>query len=275
MKKTRIVLVGALVLALAFVMGCGETPSSGTSEDWDPNTDTQKTWRKSNSDPEQTVRSFEGFGNLKVNNGAVVKIVIGNSKASKAGILFDYKEFSKENGTVCYYQFGVGTKGYDGETPEFYLTKVENIKPDDITASTTSESASGGKGSSTDIQDNISFADAFGEKVSEVTKMYEITTTGKMTTYAGFIIDEVAGEGNTKTKVVKLRLGWYDEQKKGWKEGAYIDQPLMDGAGWSGKQVGAIDGKLCAYGMLKKATKGEVSTENSYTLINKTGKMVE
>lgn len=275
MKKTRIVLVGALVLALAFVMGCGETPSSGTSEDWDPNTDSQKTWRKSNSDPDKTARSFEGFGNLKVNNGAVVKIVIGNSKASKAGILFDYKEYSKTAGTVCYYQFAVGTKGYDGKTPEFYLTKVENIKPDEITASTASESASGGKGSSTDIQNNVSFADAFGGKISDVTKMYEITTTGKMTTYAGFIMDEVAGEGGSTTKVVKLRLGWYDEQKKEWKDGAYIEQPLMDGENWGGKPVGAIDGKLCAYGMLKKATKGEVSTENSYTLINKTGKMAE
>lgn len=273
MKKTRIVLVGALVLALAFVMGC-KAPTSGTSEDWDPNTDTQKTWKKSNADAEKTVRSFEGFGSLDVNNGAVVKIEIGNSKASKAGVLFDYKKYSDVNNTVCYYQLGIGTRGYDGQTPEFYLTKVTDITPDDITASTTSDSASGGKGQTVDIQNNVTFATAVENSGVDATTMYDINQNGKLTTYVGFIKDSVTGTGSETTNVIKVRIGMYEEGK-GWKAGSYIEKELMDGTNWTGNKVSKIDGKLCAYGMLKKATSGEVSTENSYTLINKTGKMAE
>lgn len=273
MKKTRIVLVGALVLALAFVMGC-KAPTSGTSGDWDPNTDTQKTWKKSNADANNAVRSFEGFGALDVNAGAVVKIEIGNSKASKAGVLFDYKKYSDVGNTVCYYQLGIGTSGYDGTTPEFYLTKVTNITPDDITASTTSDSASGGKGETVDIQNNVTFAAAAAEEGVNASTMYDINQNGKLTTYVGFIKDTVAGTGSETTNVIKVRIGMYEEGK-GWKTGSYIQKDLMDGANWTGKKVSAIDGKLCAYGMLKKATNGEVSTENSYTLINKTGKMAE
>lgn len=57
MKKAKVLLAGALVLALGLVMGC-KAPTSGTSEDWDPNTDTQKTWKKSNTDAEKTLRAF-------------------------------------------------------------------------------------------------------------------------------------------------------------------------------------------------------------------------
>ncbi len=273
MKKTKVLLAGALVLALGLVMGC-KAPTSGTSEDWDPNTDTQKTWKKSNTDAEKTLRAFEGFGSLDINNGAVVKIEIGNSKASKAGVLFDYKEYSKEGGTVCYYQLGIGTSGYDGKTPEFYLTKVTNIKPDQITASTTSDSASGGAGTTVDIQNNVTFAAAVGDSGVDAESMYDINQNGKLTTYVGFIKDEITGEGSAKSTVIKVRIGMYEEGK-GWKDGSYIENELKDGANWTGNTVSAINGKLCAYAMLKKADKGEVSTENTYKLINKTGKMAD
>lgn len=273
MKKTKVLLAGALVLALGLVMGC-KAPTSGTSEDWDPNTDTQKTWKKSNTDAEKTLRAFEGFGALDINNGAVVKIEIGNSKASKAGVLFDYKEYSKVNGTVCYYQLGIGTSGYDGQTPEFYLTKVTDIKPDQITASTTSDSASGGAGQTVDIQNNVSFAVAATGTDVVASNMYTLDQNGKLITYVGFIRDEVAGSGSEKTYVVKVRIGMYEEGK-GWKENAYLEKELKDGKNWTGNTVSAIDGKLCAYAMLKKADKGEVSTENTYKLINRTGKMAD
>lgn len=274
MKKTKVLLAGALVLALGLVMGC-KAPTSGTSEDWDPNTDTQKTWKKSNTDAEKTLRAFEGFGALDINNGAVVKIEIGNSMASKAGVLFDYKEYSEVNGTVCYYQLGVGTAGYDGETPEFYLTKVTDIKPDQITASTTSDSASGGAGTTVDIQNNVTFADAVTGTTVVASAMYDRNQNGKLITYVGFIRDEVAGTGSEKSYVVKVRIGMYDEAGKSWKENAYLERELKDGANWGGNTVSAIDGKLCAYAMLKKADKGEVSTENTYKLINRTGKMAD
>lgn len=276
MKKAKVLLAGALVLALGLVMGC-KAPTSGTSEDWDPNTDTQKTWKKSNTDAEKTLRAFEGFGALDINNGAVVKIEIGNSKASKAGVLFDYKEYSAVNKTVCYYQLGIGTSGYDGQTPEFYLTKVTDIKPDQITASTTSDSASGGAGQTVDIQNNITFATAAAATDTEVdaSTMYDINQNGKLITYVGFIRDEVAGSGSEKTYVVKVRIGMYDEVAKGWKAGSYIEKDLMDGKDWGGNKVTEINGKLCAYAMLKKAENGEVSTENTYKLINKTGKMAD
>ena len=274
MKKTKVLLAGALVLALGLVMGC-KAPTSGTSEDWDPNTDSQKTWKKSNTDAEKTLRAFEGFGALDINNGAVVKIEIGNSKVSKAGILFDYKEYSDVDKTVCYYQLGIGTNGYDGKTPEFYLTKVINIKPDQITASNTSDSASGGYGSTVDIQNNVTFATAAANAADVVAdNMYTLDQNGKLTTYVGFIKDEVAGEGSTKSSVIKVRIGMYEEGK-GWKENAYLENELKDGAGWTGNTVSSIDGKLCAYAMLKKADKGEVSTENTYKLINRTGKMAD
>ena len=274
MKKTKVLLAGALVLALGLVMGC-KAPTSGTSEDWDPNTDTQKTWKKSNTDAEKTLRAFEGFGALDINNGAVVKIELGNSKASKAGVLFDYKEYSKEAGTVCYYQLGIGTSGYDGKTPEFYLTKVTDIKPDQITASTTSDSASGGAGTTVDIQDNVTFAAAaFIDPSVDASSMYDINQNGKLTTYVGFIKDEITGEGSTKSTVIKVRIGMYEEGK-GWKANSYIEKELMNGKSWGGTKVTEIDGKLCAYAMLKKADNGEVSTENTYKLINKTGKMAD
>lgn len=273
MKKAKVVLAGALVLALGLVMGC-KAPTSGTSEDWDPNTDSQKTWKKSNTDAEKTLRAFEGFGSFDINSGAVVKIEIGNSKASKAGVLFDYKKFSDVADSVCYYQLGIGTYGYDGETPEFYLAKVENIKPDQITASTTSDSASGGAGTTVNIQNNVTFADAVTGTTVVASEMYDINQNGKLTTYVGFVKDEITGEGSTKSSVIKVRIGMYEEGK-GWKENAYLEQELKDGANWTGNTVSEINGKLCAYAMLKKADKGEVSTENTYKLINRTGKMAD
>ena len=65
------------------------------------------------------------------------------------------------------------------------------------------------------------------------------------------------------------------EEGKGWKDGSYIEEELKDGANWTGNTVSEINGKLCAYAMLKKADKGEVSTENTYKLINRTGKMAD
>lgn len=271
MKKTRIVLVGALVLALALVMGCKQA-SSGTAGDWDPNTNSTKTWKKTNTDSEKVLRSFEGFGTTDMNNGVVVKIEVGNTKASKAGILFDYKKNASVEGTVDYYQLGVGTQQYDGKTPEFYLVKISGVKPDDITASTTSDAAGAGKGSEVDIQGNTPFSSLISHDSSiKVTDMYTLDQNGKMTVYVGFETKEVENG-----KKVMVKIGMYDESAKKWKEGAYAENELKTGKDWGGSTVTTIDGQVCAYGMLTKAPKdGSVSTENTYTIINKTGKMAE
>lgn len=109
MKKTRIVLVGALVLALAFVMGCAqEAPTTDESI----GEATQKGWivKDQKNDTKQYWRWMRGTG--KKYENATMQLDMSDANAGKIGFVFGLTEGvaadGKGNGKWSYYQFGVG-----------------------------------------------------------------------------------------------------------------------------------------------------------------------
>lgn len=109
MKKTRIVLAGALVLALAFVMGCAhEAPTTDESI----GKATQKGWivKDQKNDTSQYWRWMRGTG--KNYETATMQLDMSDAKAGKIGFVFGLTEGlaadGEGNGKWSYYQFGVG-----------------------------------------------------------------------------------------------------------------------------------------------------------------------
>ena len=240
------------------VVGC-KPASSGDTSAWIVNENSQKVWEKTNTDANSVLRAAEGFGTLSANNGVVVKIEIGNPRVSKAGILFGYKKTSGSD-KYEYYHLGVGTQGYNGTTPEYYLSYVENMTLTDITATTDSENPSGDAGNVTylegDADTNVSLDANFAEFANE-----------KMTIWVGY---QKLDDGTYEVRIGKYNEDSQEEVK--WVEDAYKKFTLKTRLKNNATDV---DGTVLAYAMLKKATTGRVDTVNKYWLINRTGKSAE
>lgn len=155
MKKTRIVLVGALVLALAFVMGCSGIGSG--------NEDAQKedkyTWvwagPKSGDvypDKENTTvnyeRFFEQFGstNYTMESG-IVHIKMKYPQFGKAGVVFGLNEAGTEDSdgkkNVNFYVFGIGQKK-GGTKLEYYVDYYQAIGRTAMSSASSSDTVANG-----------------------------------------------------------------------------------------------------------------------------------
>ena len=91
MKKTRIVLVGALVLALAFVMGCKQVESSseGVSDIEDG-----KQWEITNDSKDNYRRWISTYPNANQKwESATFKLRMERPQDGKAGIIFGLTKF--------------------------------------------------------------------------------------------------------------------------------------------------------------------------------------
>ena len=143
MKKAKVVLAGALVLALGLVMGC-KSDSSGDS-DWTINEKSTKQWEKTNSSETQYARAFEQFGTTRGHDKAIVKLTVGDMTASKAGLVFAYDDFTMDKTGKKYFLLGVGGYGYTQGTDngEYFLSYYENVKLDNLSGSFDSETPSG------------------------------------------------------------------------------------------------------------------------------------
>ena len=131
MKKTRIVLAGALVLALAFVMGCAhEAPTTDESI----GEATQKGWivKDQKNDTKQYWRWMRGTG--KKYEHATMELDMSDATAGKIGFVFGLTEVlaadGKGTGKWSYYQFGVGIGKADSPNAgkyEYYIDYYTNV----------------------------------------------------------------------------------------------------------------------------------------------------
>ena len=263
MKKAKVVLAGALVLALGLVMGC-KSDSSGDS-DWTINEKSTKQWEKTNSSETQYARAFEQFGTTKGHDKAIVKLTVGDMTASKAGLVFAYDDFTIDKTGKKYFLLGVGGYGYAQGTNngEYFLSYYENVKLDNLSGSFDSETPSGSQQYS-----------LFGN--SKIGKPVSILGPG-MTVYVS--VSETAVEG-TEAKKVTIEIGSdYDASSKKISDpmtlefqiGAVAnnkDSSFSEDVKAKLKTIGSIKGGIGAYGMVTRATSaGAKSSTNKYEVI--------
>lgn len=133
MKKTRIVLVGALVLALAFVMGCAGLGSG--DEDVDGG-NKEKTWKTTNNSTTEYKRMFQAFGSSKNFTEAVITINAKYPKSGWSGVLFgltendDKASTGKDKNTINFYN--VSFRVNDRNEIQYYTSYFSNVDQDDF-----------------------------------------------------------------------------------------------------------------------------------------------
>ena len=133
MKKTRIVLVGALVLALAFVMGCAGLGSG--DEDVDGG-NKEKTWKTTNESTAEYKRMFQTFGGSKNFTEAVITINAKYPKNGWSGVLFgltendDKASTGKDKNTINFYN--VSFRVSESGQIMYYTSYFSNVDQDDF-----------------------------------------------------------------------------------------------------------------------------------------------
>ncbi|MBR2362952.1 MAG: hypothetical protein IKA80_09975 [Spirochaetaceae bacterium] len=160
MKKTRIVLVGALVLALAFVMGCGEPDNTQAAEGHvvrDGNKYVHE-WKADYSN-DTYYRSALQFGKDDLSNkspkvqNAEVEVELNFPEDGKAGILFAVNNRTEVEGTETktlydFFAFAFGVNRSNSSKLEAYVDYYQNatkIKEDGSDAGSKPEAFATGK----------------------------------------------------------------------------------------------------------------------------------
>ena len=138
MKKTKVLLAGALVLALGLVMGCKGVGAG--DEDVEGN-NKEKTWKTTNASTTDYKRMFQPFGASKKFTEAVVTINSKYPKSGWSGILFgltendDKAQTGKAKNTINFYN--VSFRVADNGTIQYYTSYFSNVDQDEFPQNTT------------------------------------------------------------------------------------------------------------------------------------------
>lgn len=184
MKKAKVLLAGALVLALGLVMGCKGLGSGDENVTKEGNK--KLTWSKQgdittaleNTSEENYLRFFQQFGtgSYKINT-ASFKLDMKYTDGGKTGIVFGLDKNSVGGkDKVSYYVFGIGQKKDSDGQLEYFVDYYESIDVTSITTSSDSEGPTGATSKSVVPMTNIS-ADKFPsyEKNGELTVYIDLT----------------------------------------------------------------------------------------------------
>lgn len=132
MKKTKVLLAGALVLALGLVMGCKGVGAG--DEDVEGN-NKEKTWKATNASTETYKRMYQPFGTSKNFTEAVVTINAKYPKNGWSGVLFgltendDKSKTGKDKNSINFYNVSFRV---NGETIQYYTSYFSNVDQDDF-----------------------------------------------------------------------------------------------------------------------------------------------
>ncbi|MBR6565940.1 MAG: hypothetical protein IKK79_03910 [Spirochaetaceae bacterium] len=250
MKKTRIVLVGALVLALAFVMGCKQVESSseGVSDIEDG-----KQWEITNDSKDNYRRWISTYPNANQKwESATFKLRMERPQDGKAGIIFGLTESSTGNiKTYNFYVFGIGQNINTGK-PEYYVTYYSGVKPEALT-------------------DGTSPSTAPSESSQDITQGSN-----------GLVTIENQNFVFTKDKPLEVyvKLEWDKTDKTGYKLSFGSTESTIGLISVTGESNGyfsasnyaasKLSGSTGFYGMVSKATDaGTKSAKNQYQMIQK------
>lgn len=176
MKKTRIVLVGALVLALAFVMGCKQSLDESVAEHHEGSSKFEHIWKaeyKGNSKYIRSALQF-GSGDDKINK-ADVTIDMAYPQYGKSGLIFglnNTKEKDINGNEVVKYNYYVVGLGEDPNrtdgTLQYYIDYCTNMTSlsGGNTSDETVDTSTGAK--TTEVKRLTSIADISHDRNSKV-----------------------------------------------------------------------------------------------------------
>lgn len=261
MKKAKVLLAGALVLALGLVMGCKQGIDSG-NPNWTTDDNKLKVWEQDNSS-DQYVRAAKQFGNSTKTKDMVVKLEITDLTTSKAGLVFGINELDKTAKTYNYFVLGVGGVNYTKTQGDVYLSYYRDVDVKKLDEASKGKQAPGNR------------LDIFDNETITTGAMKIVGSTG--TIYVA--ISESKSESDNKTTVT-IKLGSsYDPKlgvtgttmEKTFEIGtdAKVDSYITTGGGdanWM-KNLTTIDGGIGAYGMLKPGNGTTINAKNTYEVI--------
>lgn len=147
MKKAKVLLAGALVLALGLVMGCKQSVTS----DPEIGEKIDNGWLIK----EQKNNSSEYWRWLKTVGGsyktATIDLEMSDPTAGKIGVIFGFNELhdqttGKKNGKYSYYQFGVGvgqSNSANAGKLEYYISYYTNVDMNTVTGNNSAEGPAG------------------------------------------------------------------------------------------------------------------------------------
>ena len=253
MKKTRIVLVGALVLALAFVMGCKQNEDLSVEEHRQDG-HAQHIWEAEYSG-NKYIRSALQFKEDNSVGTAKVTVEMTYPANGKAGVLFAVQE---KDGKYDFYAFAFGWNGRTGSTSklEAYVDYYQGL--------TTFNEASG---------DSEKFGNGYNTSVVVSKDLENTTWDGAEHFSADLYVTYDKGAGNYDLKLTKVG----DENTVYWTANDVdAKQTLTSSAkpGMSAALVKNGEGKLYSYGMLsgQKETK---KVKTTWTLDTKATQSAE
>ena len=143
MKKAKVLLAGALVLALGLVMGCKGLGSGDESVTKDGAK--KLSWNTTNEDSQNYRRFFQQFGSssYKLTEG-VVKLTMKYPGEGKTGIVFGLTENKQGNkDTVNFYVFGIGEKKGGSTELQWYVDYYSGVDKESLTTSSSSDKIGG------------------------------------------------------------------------------------------------------------------------------------
>lgn len=251
MKKAKVVLAGALVLALGLVMGCKQVESSseGVSDIKDG-----KMWEITNDSATTYKRWISTYPNATQKwESARFKIRMERPQDGKAGIIFGLTETSTDNlKTYNFYVFAVGQNVTTGK-PEYYVTYYSGVDPKTFT-----------DGAASDVAPSEAFQDITNPSGGGL-----VTISNE-----NFVFEK------DKPLEVYIQLTWDKTDKSGYKltfgpsenligliPVAESDTKFFNATTYAASK---LSGSTGFYGMVSKATSaGNKSAKNEYQMIAK------
>lgn len=137
MKKTKVLLAGALVLALGLVMGCSGLGSGDESVEGN---NKEKHWKETNDSTTDYKRMFQSFGSSKSFTEAVITIDAKYPKNGWSGVLFGLTENNdkattgKDKNTINFYN--VSFRVSEDDKIMYYTSYFANVDQDDFPKNT-------------------------------------------------------------------------------------------------------------------------------------------